>query len=502
MSNVASRGIHQALGTIGGALGALPLLALARTVATGLFPLPALPGAERLTRDVKQATYFEVAVLVIGVPAAALFFGRILPLLLEARGFRSRRAYLAGVGFGTSLLLWRAGVSAAGSLVAGLVLAAAIVGAPRLRRSRPAAAVALLAIFAGGLYAFYRPLKKVDLFEDGVILFGANSLANGGRPYLDVYPIHGWGSDGGLQAILFPYTRHDLVVFQFVRAVTTALALVCLAAASMLFFRDLLWGVVGFVACLVFCPYPSERHVPALIAVCLLIGAARSNSVKTWIWAGVVSGVTLFVTLDFGVILLTGGVLGPIVIALLERGLLRSSLTAGIRFGAGFLLGCVPFVGWLLTRGAFGEFLRVSFVEIPRMITPAWGYPAGSFAEAVRSGSFDECFLSETQIAPSLCVLLLVLVLALTVLVFRLAERRVEALDRAAIIGLLIALLALRGVLGRADSGHKMIYGVFAGLPAAWLLYRAGHLRSGDFEPLWWRGPPPHSSSYSGPTLR
>lgn len=35
------------------------------------------------------------------------------------------------------------------------------------------------------------------------------------------------------------------------------------------------------------------------------------------------------------------------------------------------------------------------------------------------------------------------------------------------------AAVALRGLLGRADAGHSSLYGIFVGLPAAWLLYRA-----------------------------
>jgi hypothetical protein len=98
MSDPGSRPINWTVGAIGGGLGALPLLALARAAATRLFPLPALPGAERLTRDVKQATYFETAVLLICVSAAAFFFGRILPAALKSRSLPAERATLAGAG--------------------------------------------------------------------------------------------------------------------------------------------------------------------------------------------------------------------------------------------------------------------------------------------------------------------------------------------------------------------------------------------------------------------
>ena len=484
MLNSGSRGIYRVLGAAGGALGALPLLAPARTLATKLFPVPALPGAERITLDVKQATYFEVAVLLIVVPAAAFFFGRILPAVLATRGVSPERAGLAGLGFGASLLLWRAGAPAKVALGAGLTLATIIVGAQFLRRSKAVIPLALVAVFLAGFIAFYRPAKKLDLFEDGLILFGASSLANGARPYLDVYPIHGWGADGGLNAFFFRWVEHKLQSFQFLRAVMTALALMCLALASILLFRDPAWGTLGFVACLVFCPYLSERHTPALLAYCFFILASRSETLRDWIWAGLVSGVTLFLTLDFGIMLLIAGAIGPIALSLLERRSPLRGVPATLRFGGGFLLGCIPFAIALFLRGAFGEFLRVSFIEIPRVITPAWGFPAGSITQATREETLRACFDPfGAWLAPSLCVLLLVLVATLIVLLFRSTDRVLDASDRAAAICLLLAVLALRGVLGRADLGHRMIYGVFAGLPATWLLYRAW-TSSSRFRPL------------------
>jgi hypothetical protein len=305
------RQVDRALGTVGGALGILPIVAIARSAATRLFPVPSLAGAERLTGDVKPATYMETAAVLIAVPAAALFFGRILPEAARSRGISARRASLAGAGFATSFLLFRAGVSAAGSLAAGFLVAAGILATPAIRRPRVLAPLVLAAIFFAGVFAYYRPLGTVDLFEDGLILFGAGELAHQARPYLDVYPVHGWGADGGLLALLLPLVNHDLVAFRLLRATLTAVALASLAAASMLFFRDPAWSALGFTACLAFCPWPSERHAAALFAWCLLIRASRSGRPRDWTLAGAATAVTLFVTLDFGVILFVAGALTP-----------------------------------------------------------------------------------------------------------------------------------------------------------------------------------------------
>ena len=234
-----------------------------------------------------------------------------------------------------------------------------------------------------------------------------------------------------------------------------------------------------FAACLAFCPFVSECHVPARIAYCLLIGASRSGATRRWVWAGIASGVTLFVTLDFGTILLIGGAIAPFALALFERKKVRAAVPGTMGLATGFLMGSAPFFAILAARGALAEFWRVSFVEIPRSITPAWGLPMAPFNRAVREGRLKHCldpFAGGD--APSLCVLFLVLVATVVVCLYRWADRRIHPTDRAIAVCLLIAVLALRGVLGGADLGDRMIYGIFAGLPATWLVYRAWSMGS------------------------
>ena len=65
----------------------------------------------------------------------------------------------------------------------------------------------------------------------------------------------------------------------------------------------------------------------------------------------------------------------------------------------------------------------------------------------------------------------------MTLLFLRSASGPLEPVDRAAATALAVACAACRGALGRADAGHLALYGVFAGLPAAWILYRAARAR-------------------------
>ncbi len=473
MPNATSRAVVRLLSAFAGALGALPLVAIARGAAERFSGLPALPGAERLLGDVKQASYAEAAVLCAAVPAAALFFGRIFPDRLESRGVPFARAQGAGIAFGVSLLLWRSGVPPKASLLAGLLLAAAVACGPWIRHSRVAAGAALLALFLGGLFAAWRPDSRLDLFEDGQILFGAALLADGARPYLDHYPVHGWGADGGWDALFFSRQGRGLRTFRLVRTAMTALALALLATAAWLFFSDAAWAAAAVAACLAFCPFLSDRHMAALFAVCALIRAARSAWPRRWMAAGVFSGIALFATLDFGVIVLAAGAFAPLALHVLARDSRRTALEGTLRFGAGALLGASPFAAALASRGALGEFLRVSFCEIPATITQAWGLPADRIADALRDGSVLDGFRIFTPSGtPSLCALLVLLLLAAVVLTFRSRAGAMEPVDRAATVALLLMVFALRGVLGRADAGHRILYGLFAGLPASWLFFR------------------------------
>ena len=110
------------LGAAGGVAGAIPLLPLARTFASRVFSLPRLPGAALQSGDIKEATYMEVAVLLLALPAAALVLGHLLPRLLETRaGFTPALSEWPGAGFGLSLVLWRSGAPAKYSLLGGVL---------------------------------------------------------------------------------------------------------------------------------------------------------------------------------------------------------------------------------------------------------------------------------------------------------------------------------------------------------------------------------------------
>jgi hypothetical protein len=125
-------------------------------------------------------------------------------------------------------------------------------------------------------------------------------------------------------------------------------------------------------------------------------------------------------------------------------------------------------------KGSLVGFFRVSFVELPRWVDAVWGLPVGSFWGALRSAQTVGA-LAALLTGPALGPLFLLLLLAAagTVFLLRAPRGRFGAEDRAAWIAFVVAVLAMRAVLGRADSFHYARYGIFVGVPAAWLLMRA-----------------------------
>ena len=105
--------LRRALGGLGGAIGTLPALPIARGLAERWAGPATLPGAERLAGDVKAATWAELAVCVFLVPASAFVFGRLLPDVIRRRG--GFCVALPGVAMGGAFFLWRWGAGSAAS---------------------------------------------------------------------------------------------------------------------------------------------------------------------------------------------------------------------------------------------------------------------------------------------------------------------------------------------------------------------------------------------------
>ncbi|HSE64506.1 MAG TPA: hypothetical protein VLG15_12935 [Thermoanaerobaculia bacterium] len=350
-----------------------------------------------------------------------------------------------------------------------------------LHRPGLLAPAAVLFLFACGMAVYRQPGGPLDLFEDGQILAAADAYARGGRPYLDTYPIHGWGADGGFDAFLFGIFGATLETFRARRAVMTAAAFAALAAAAGALFRPFAWKAAAFLAALCLCPFVSERQMLAFASLAFLLRGAWSGRRRDFFLAGAVGACELFYSFDLGLVLLSGGLAGAATRPFVASGFRR--IGSGVRnaaaFAGGALAASLPFLAFLVRDGSLGAFFRVSFLEIPRTIGDVWGLPAGSARDLLAQGDPRTVLLEiGTGGSQSGVFLLVVVSAAAATALLRAARGKFEGPDGAAWIAIAVAAVAVRGALGRADAGHFALYGVFAGLPAAWLLYRASHAPS------------------------
>jgi hypothetical protein len=369
-------------------------------------------------------------------------------------------------------------------LAASLFLFLALPGLAPAALARPGflAVAEALFLFVCGLTIFDQPGGALDLFEDGQILAAADAYSSGGRPYIDTYPIHGWGADGGLDAVLFRIFGATVETFRFRRGIMTAAALVALAAAAGALFQPIAWKGLALLAALSLCPFPSERQMLAFAALLLLLLAARSGRARDFAAAGALAACELFYSFDLGLVLLTGGLVGAATRPLLASGLRRigSGPRDTLVFASGAFGASLPFLALLARSGALFPFLRASFVEIPGAIGDVWGIPAPAAADLLsRPDPRSSLLAIAGDPAHYGSYLLIVLSAAAALALLRSANGVFGGVDGPAWMSIAVAAAAMRGVLGRADAGHVAFYGVFAGLPAVWLLYRASRARRG-----------------------
>ena len=333
--------------------------------------------------------------------------------------------------------------------------------------------VVLVAILAAAVRIVGPMRGAVELFEEGQILTPMRVYLTGGAPYRDTYPVHGWGTDGGVDALAAKLFGPTFEVMRSRRALWAALGVPALALACWALFLRPLWSLGAFALALSLCPYPSERQMPAFAGLAALVWAARSGRRRAWVAAGLLAGAAVFYSFEYGVFLVIAGALTTLALGILERRW-RTVAKTTTAFLAGAALAALPFLWRLAQHDAVKPFLRASFRELPRTISDVWGLPAVSAVPIARDGSartvarallFGEALPWALHAA--------VLALAVTILLWRSAVPGLSRTDRAALAATWFAILAMRGALGRADVGHLVMHGVFVALPAAWLVFRA-----------------------------
>jgi hypothetical protein len=190
----------------------------------------------------------------------------------------------------------------------------------------------MLAALSAALFSRVPP--NLDLFEDGHSLAPLQTYLQGGKPYRDTVPAHGWISDGGLHWVAVRFVGESVVAIQrfeagFRLSFWPAVFLVAVAAT-----RRVGYALVGvFLLFLLFPQSGFSRPIPALLALALAIHAMRSRRKSVWLAAGVAAAAAAMFAVEFGVF---ASVAGLTAAALSRR---RRSANIGLYLaGASFVL--------------------------------------------------------------------------------------------------------------------------------------------------------------------
>jgi len=212
------------------------------------------------------------------------------------------------------------------------------------------------------------PYAFMDMFHEGEHLSPASVMLDGGRPYRDVFFLHGFATDGGLDALVLgakPSVKKTRRMQTLLDA--AALAMLVPIAAEVMATTGGLIAAVMLTLCAIGAGevpvFPYFRWLPLLIAVWALLAYARERRRFLLYIAAIASSLGILWSLDVGVCAVAAT---AIVILIFTR---RVALIAIAAIAA-------PLLVLLIARADLQHFVRDSFVIIPRSIDAIWSLPA------------------------------------------------------------------------------------------------------------------------------
>lgn len=231
-----------------------------------------------------------------------------------------------------------------------------------LRNRRRARKALVLAIYPLSLFAYWNAMNmttaegkpRANFFEDGHALLPASEYLRGERPYRDILPAHGLLEDG-----LFDYgvfQTGDVTMGRRAKARETigtlnaialyALAFAATGSAEAGFLAVLLSIMMGVFA-------PTIRMLPGIAALACIAIAVRWRKPKWFALAAFFTVLAGATSIDFGAYALIT------LLVMAARARTFRPVLIGLAAGA------IPLILTLLLFGAFGDFVRGTFFEVP-----------------------------------------------------------------------------------------------------------------------------------------
>ena len=312
-------------------------------------------------------------------------------------------------------------------------------------------------------YASTAHLLTIDLFHRGESIGPASDYLRGKAPYRGVFPLHGMLEDGLLDAWLMKLFGRSLDVAMTRTVVLGAFLSVAIWYLGLAIFESIPLALLT-VATAAWTTTENNRTFFQVAVVALLwIGLKRRSTVAVAL-SGFFAGVALFFSYEIGLYSIAGAlvsialcwlVCGPALAGRpAEAGL--HTMRAALTFTVGLIVGCTPFVVYLIARGVLPDFATVSFVTIPRIIDAVWSLPFPDLVSTFRK-NLNLHTLAEFVLFEKFHLILspLTIAVAAIYLIQRALRRRMDTLDRALLVLTVFATITQRTAFGRAEFRHQ-----------------------------------------------
>jgi hypothetical protein len=313
--------------------------------------------------------------------AAAVLIAPLLPLLKPLFSVPKN-----GIGIVTVTQYPKGWDYAAIAILFGVALAATLIAAlfSEARGPRPEAfivarksrvwliAAGMVVVTLAVLPARDHPYEFADPYHEGENLSPASVMMSGGRPYGDVWFMHGVGADGGLDLLVLGDPPSIVRTRRF-RALLSAATVSLLVPIAIELSATGIGAAAAVIASLcgiaagVLPATPHFRLFPLLLAVWLALIAIRSGRRGFAIAACAVASAGLLWSLDVGLFAIAGLVAWLIVVRPFDRRT-YAACAAAIVLTAPAILAAI--------RGDVSRFLRDSFLRLPECFDAIYSLPA------------------------------------------------------------------------------------------------------------------------------
>ncbi len=246
-------------------------------------------------------------------------------------------------------------------------------------RSSAFAVAGGIVVFVLMLMAHDHPYAFMDMFHEGEHLAPGGMLREGARPYRDVFFLHGFAVDGGIDALVLgnpPTPMRARRAEALLNALTLAMLVPIAAELSTSLLGGIaaaIFGLSAFGAGLV-TVFPWYRLAPLLVAAWGLLVHTRRRNRTSIIAATLAATLGILWSLEVGLYTFAGTAAVLAGLCIIAR---RDFTRAVVRYGLIALV--APIVVLIVARADLVRFARDSFRTIPSAIDATWSLPARAF---------------------------------------------------------------------------------------------------------------------------